>query len=50
MYLGVFLLQHRFLMAPKRETLMMLCNELDLISPVNLSYMMVAQVNSLADP
>ena len=28
---------------------MMLCNELDLISPVNLSFMMAEQVNNLAD-
>ena len=45
----VSLLLPRFLMAPKRVMLMMLCNELDLISPVNLSFMTAEQVNNLVD-
>ena len=45
----VSLLLPRFLMAPKRGMLMMLCNELDLISPVNLSFMTAEQVNNLVD-
>ena len=33
----------------KEGMLMMLCNELDLISPVNLSFMTAEQVNNLVD-